>query len=187
MKCRTKSGKTSLLRGPPVDHLRRGATVFVGEQQVYLVLGKTPLGKPVIIPEPALDGWMKQLTQDWKISPDDLPDVTDQLNRGQSAEVINQDGIPLRLWVNPKARSRGVEPLVKENIPPGTKRDYRKIAAAQVEQQFGEALDPDESDEVARSVVKQWQHYDATPASSPTLTSSLRSSSTNTATELAMS
>jgi hypothetical protein len=136
------------------------ATVFVGNQQVYLVLGKTPLGKPCIVPEPGLHGWTKQLTGDWKVSPDDLPAVFDQLNRGQSAEVVNGDGTPLRLWVNPKERIRGVESLVKENIPPVRKRDYRKIAATELEQQFGEGLDPEEVDELACSVAKQWQQYE---------------------------
>jgi hypothetical protein len=77
------------------------ATLFVGEQQVYLVLGKTPLGKPCLVPEPALPGWMNRLREDWKISPDDLPDILDQLNRGQSAEVINGDGVPFALATRP--------------------------------------------------------------------------------------
>lgn len=136
------------------------ATVFLGDQQVYLVLGKTPLGKPCIVPEPALPGWMNRLREDWKISPDDLPEIIDQLNRGQSAEIINRDGIPLRLWVNPKEKSKGVEPLIKENIPPETKRDYHKIAAHELEKQFGEVLDPEERRALACSVVKQWQHHE---------------------------
>lgn len=136
------------------------ATVFLGHQQVYLILGKTPLGKPCVVPEPALPGWMNRLRDDWRISPDDLPEIIDQLNRGQSAEVINRDGIHLRLWVNPKQKSRSVEPLVKENIPPEMKRDYFKIAAHQLEQQFGEGLDRKEMRALACSVVKQWQQYD---------------------------
>lgn len=136
------------------------ATVFLGDQQIYLVLGKTPLGQPCIVPAPALGRWTKQLTQDWKIDPDDFPDIFEQLNRGQSAEVINSDGVPLRLWVNPKERSRGVEPLVKENVPPGAKRDYRKIAANQLEQAFAESLDPQEIEALACSVAKQWQQYE---------------------------
>lgn len=136
------------------------ATLFVGERQVFLVLGQTPLGKPCIVPEPGLAGWVEQLRRDWKISPDDLPEVLDQLNRGQSAEVINGDGIPLRLWVNPKERGRGVEPLVKENISPGRKWEYRQIAATELEQQFGEGLDAEEMDELACSVAKQWREYD---------------------------
>jgi hypothetical protein len=136
------------------------ATVFVGERQTYLVLGQTPLGKPCIVPEPALAGWVKQLSRDWEISPDDLPEVLDQLNRGQSAEVINSSGIPLRLWVNPRERSRGVEPLVKENTSPGRKWEYRQVAATELEQQFGEWLDPEEMDELACSLAKQWQEYE---------------------------
>jgi len=136
------------------------ATAFLGDRQIYLVLGQTPLGKPVVVPESALHGWARQLTQEWKISTDDLPDVFDQLNRGQSAEVVNADGIPLRLWVNPKERSRGVEPLVKETVPPGWKRDHAKIAATALEQELGDALDPDEMDELARSVARQWERHD---------------------------
>jgi hypothetical protein len=136
------------------------ATMFVGEQQVYLVLGKTPLGKPCVVPEPASYGWTNRLREDWKISPDDLPEVINQLNRGQSAEVINADGIPLRLWVDPRERSRGVEPLVKENIPPRRKRDYRKIAVCELEKQFGPALDADEMEALACSLAKQWQQHE---------------------------
>ncbi len=135
------------------------AVVFVGEQPVYLVLGKTPLGKPLVIPEPGLPGGMKRLARDWKVNSDDLPEVIDQLNRGQSAEVINGDGIPLRFWVNPKERSLGVEQLVEVKVPPGTERDHRKIAADMVEEYLGAALDPKEMDDLACSVAKQWQQY----------------------------
>jgi hypothetical protein len=136
------------------------ATVFLPDRQIYLVLGHTPLGKPVVVPEPGLHGWARQLTQDWQVAPDDLPDVFDQLNRGQSAEVVSAAGVPLRLWVNPKERSRGVEPLVKEAPPPGWKRDHTRVAAGALEQEFGGALDPDELDELARSVARQWERHD---------------------------
>jgi hypothetical protein len=135
------------------------AALFLGDRQIYVMLGSTPLGTPVPVPEVARLGWIKQLTRDWKINPDNLSDVLGQLNRGQSAEVTSEDGIPLRLWVNPKERSRGVEPLVKRPIPAGTKRDYLKIAASELEHQFGEGLPPDEMDALARSVAKQWQKY----------------------------
>jgi hypothetical protein len=112
------------------------ATMFLGGQQFYFELGRTPLGKPCINPEAGKYGWMNRLKEDWKIGPDDLLEVLDQLNRGQSAEVVNSEGIPLRLWVDPKEKSRGVEPLVKENRTP-PKRNYRKMAADQLEQEFG--------------------------------------------------
>lgn len=97
------------------------ATLFLGEQQVYIVLGKTPLGKPHPIPDAAPPGWLKRISGDWKIDPHDLPDIIEQLNRGQSAEVANGEDIPLQLWVNPRERSKGVEPLVKRPIQPGGK------------------------------------------------------------------
>jgi hypothetical protein len=136
------------------------ATCLLGEQQVYLVLAKTPLGQFCIVPEPGLPGWMKQLREDWKISPEDLPDIIGQLNLGQSAEATNTEGVPLRLWVNPRERSRGVEPLVKQPVPPGRKRDYRKVAANELEQQFGTALEADEMEALACSVAKQWQQFE---------------------------
>jgi hypothetical protein len=136
------------------------AAVFLGEEQVYAVLGRTPLGRPCVLPEPAGSGWVRRLTRDWKVSPDDLPEVLDQLNRGQSAEVVNGAGVPLRLWVNPRERSKGVEPLVKADIPGGVKRDYFQIAADELEQQLDMALEADEVEALARSVAKQWQRYE---------------------------
>jgi hypothetical protein len=127
---------------------------------MYLVLGKTPFGEPYIVPEPPLYGRVNRLREDWKISSDELPDIIDQLNRGQGAEVINSDGVPLRLWVNPKERSKGVEPLVKEDIPSGSKRDYRKIAADLLELELGPDLEGEEMEALACSVAKQWQQYD---------------------------
>ncbi len=107
-----------------------------------------------------MGGWVRELTEEWKVSPDDLPDIFDQLNRGQSAEAVNGDGIPLRLWVNPRERGRGVEPLVKQDIPAGTKKDYRKIASSELLRHFGDELGPEELDELACSVAGQWQRYD---------------------------
>lgn len=60
------------------------ATLFLAGQQDYFVLNKTPLGKPCIVPGTALPGWMKAFTRDWNIRPEDLPEVFEQLNCGQS-------------------------------------------------------------------------------------------------------
>lgn len=136
------------------------ATLLVGDRQLYLDLGRTPLGRPVVVPEPGLGGWTRQLIHDWKIDPDDLPALFDQLNVGQSAEAVNGDGVPLRLWVNPQERGRGVEPLVREEVRPGAARDYHKIASDSLAQQFGGDLGPEETDELARSVAGQWRRFD---------------------------
>jgi hypothetical protein len=136
------------------------ATFFLGDRQVDLNLRRTPLGRPVVAPEPGFSGWSRSLTQDWKIDPDDLPAIFDQLNVGQSAEVVNCDGIPLRLWVNPQKRGRGVELLVKEKVPVALARDYRKIASQALVGQLGAELGPEETDELVRSVVSQWQRFE---------------------------
>jgi ribosomal protein S27E len=136
------------------------ATLFVGEQQVYLVLRQTVLGQPCVFAEPAPHGWMRQLTHDWKVSPDDLPEVIDRLNRGQSAEVVNGDGVPLRLWVNPQEKSRGVEPLAGNDGRSGANGDYCQVAATELRRQLGGGLDPQERDELARSVARQWQQHE---------------------------
>jgi hypothetical protein len=135
------------------------ACLYLGEQQVYFILGRTPLGKPRVVPVPGLPGWWNAVTRDWKIDASDLPEIVAQLNRGQSAEVTNAEGIPLRLWVNPKERRQGVEPLVKQDVPPPASRDYRKIATHELEQQFGDGLDPDEMDALVCSVARQWQRH----------------------------
>ena len=136
------------------------ATLFLHEQQSYFDLSRTPLGRFRIVRDSVRPGWMDRLREDWKISPDDLIDVRRQLNTGQSAEVMNSDGIPLRLWVNPRERRKGVEPLVKEPVPPGQKRDYRKIAGHVVEQRLGTSAAADEIEALACSVAKQWQQYE---------------------------
>ena len=136
------------------------ATLFIGEGQFCFVLAETPLGTYRVIPEQLPPGWINRLIQDWKISREDLPQLFGQLNLGQSVETINRDGIPIRLWVNPKERGMGVEQLVQQPIPPGQKRDYRKIAGDLLEQSFGTELDPRAMEEFGSSIVKQWQQYE---------------------------
>ncbi len=138
---------------------RGNATLFLREQQFYLTLSRTPLGKPCPRLERVSSDWVEPLTEDWKIDPDDLADVFDQLNRGQSAEVTNTDGIPLRLSVDPSQRARHVEPLVKEQRPEGFQRDYHKIATRCLEQQFGESLEFEELEALVCSVVGQWKRF----------------------------
>jgi hypothetical protein len=140
------------------------AALIVGKGEIYLTLVTTPSGELDIDPqfplESAFPAWIKRLKEDWKINPEQLPDLFAQLNRGQSAEVINGDGVPVRLWADPKERRKGVEPLVQQQPQPGTKRAYYKIASDIVESQFGEALNENETDELACCIARQWQKYD---------------------------
>ena len=135
------------------------ATLFQGERQFHFALGHTPLGKASLSTVLVPDDWLKQVAEGWKIDAEDLPDVIDQLNRGQSAEVTNTEGLPLRLWVNPKEKGRGVEPLVKQPLPPQWKRDYLQAASTILKHHFGALLDASEMEELAVSVARQWQRY----------------------------
>ena len=105
------------------------ATLFIGEGQFCFVLAETPLGTYRVIPEQLPPGWISRFIQDWKINREDLPQLFGQLNLGQSVETINRDGIPIRLWVNPKQRGMGVEQLVQQPIPTGQKETTARSRA----------------------------------------------------------
>jgi len=135
------------------------ATLFIGEQQIYLSLERKTAGYR-LAQETHLPAWIKWLTQDWNILPEEFSDICGQLNRGQSVEVVNREGLPLRLWVNPKERSKGVEELVERPTPTVLKRDHHKIAMRELEQLFGSGLDDDLKEELACAVAKQWQQYE---------------------------
>jgi hypothetical protein len=117
---------------------------------------KLRLGQGVV---PGTRELLERWQIDWKIDPEAWPDIFDQLNRGQSAEVINNDGVALRLWVNPNERKIGVEPPDKCRTPPGWKPDYHKIAADGV-WRFCRDREPDEVEKLIDSVVRQWQNYE---------------------------
>jgi hypothetical protein len=136
------------------------ATLFLAGQQIYLILSKTPQGEPCIVPEPALPSWKRQLIRDWKIGPEELAAAFEQLNRGQSAEVINAEGVAVRLWVNPNERSKGVESQVQQPVAADWKRNYHKIATDTVEQHIGTDMDPEELEALICSVAQQWQKYE---------------------------
>jgi hypothetical protein len=134
------------------------ATLFLREQ-VYLVLDRSPLGKLRILSQSVPRPWLGELTEEWKIDPQEYPDIIDQLNRGQSADVSNDDGVPLRLWVNPRERTRGVEEPGRRRKPPGWKPNYRALAAKTL-QPFSRTLEANELDRLIDSVARQWQQYE---------------------------
>lgn len=134
------------------------ALLFLEETKVYFHLGSSPLGRSTIGIEPCPSNWPDVLRDDWQIGDDDLRDLLRQLNVGQSAEVVNQEGTTLRVWVDPKQRTNQVEPLSPEPRRPDAKRDFLKIALYVVRDQFSE-VDEQQLDELAHSVAKQWQQY----------------------------
>lgn len=134
------------------------ATWFFGEEQIYFVHRHTPLGKPLLETKPGQPGWFAEMRRDWRIDLEEFPGIVEQLNRGQGAEVTNTEGVPLRLWVNPRERSSGVEPLAAHPRSPG-KRDYRTIATKSLLKHLEIVPDKQELEALACSVVMQWQNF----------------------------
>jgi hypothetical protein len=134
------------------------AILFLGDLQFGLDLKKTPLGGICLNPEPREPEWLALYAHDWKIKSEDVPMIFAQLNRGQSAEAINAEGLPLRLWINPLERTQGIESLVQTPISPKEK-PYRKIASGLLEKHFGPRLPADEKESLADSMVEQWQMF----------------------------
>lgn len=128
------------------------------EVQLYFVLGKTALGQPRVISEAIPARCLNWLTLDWKVDPDELPGIIEQLNRGQSAEFTNDEGIPLRLSVNPKERTQVIEPLDETKLPSQNKRDDHKLAVRVLTQEL-QGLDSHLIDKAATGVVKQWHEF----------------------------
>lgn len=136
------------------------ATLFIEGQQFQLLLGSTPLGKLRVTHSPVQTDWSISLERDWNIAPEELPDIYAQLNRGQSVELTNRDGMALRLWVDPQKKKSGVEELVPKPAPAGHIRDDFKIAMHHLVLEFGDELDGDEMSKLASSVVRQWRRFD---------------------------
>jgi hypothetical protein len=133
------------------------AALFIGNRRFYVRVDMARPTQCSIAPESGQVGWINAVCADWKIGPEQLPELIGQLNRGQSAEVTNADGVPVRLWVNPKERCTGIEPLVKQPAPPERNRDCRKIAADMLEQYSG--LSRDAWQPLVAGVERQWQEY----------------------------
>lgn len=136
------------------------ATWFFDGEQVQFVHRHTPLGKPLLAMEQITPAWFAELQRQWKVDPEEFPRIVEQMNRGQSAETTNTEGIQLRLWVNPKEKKVGVEKLVTKPALPGAKPDNRMIAANELVKRLGVAVDKEELEALACSVAKQWQQFE---------------------------
>jgi hypothetical protein len=165
---------TDALRGDFTTSLVRqwityegNATLFIGEKQLYFVLGNAGPEQYRLVGQSVTHDWKDKVIEKWKVSRDDLPKVIEQLNRGQSAEVTNTEGVPLRLWVNPKERNRGVESLTqqptagseKEPTAGSGQRDYLKIARNTLKPHLSKYRE-EESEKLACSVANQWQRHE---------------------------
>ncbi|GEM_PF-949975 len=136
------------------------AVLFLGEQALCVNLGLTPLGNASVEPAPGPKHWLGAQIRGRNIDPDEVPDLTDQLNRGQSAEVTTIDGGSCRFWVNPREGTCGVEVLTASPTAAPERTSYRELAAKYLRQRFGDELPPEELASLAASVAKQWKRFD---------------------------
>jgi len=139
------------------------ATWFFGEEQVYFIHRHTPLGQPHLVTEQVRPGWFADLQRRWKIDPEEFPAIVEQLNRGQSAEVTNREGMQLLLWVKPKKRQNGVERVdahPSQTPKHGRNPNFLELAFEELFTEFGSAVDKDELDALAASVTRQWEEFD---------------------------
>ncbi len=104
-------------------------------------------------------GW-PAFIRDWRFDPDDVPDILYRLNRGQGTEVIDSEGRPLRIFVDPKEGKKGVESEVKkEGALPDAKTRYEKLAADMVDEQLEGEMEIVVKDDLVRSIAEQWRRY----------------------------
>jgi hypothetical protein len=135
------------------------ALVYFPDRSFLLHLTGSPDGFKVV--SDRQPDWLEPAFRSWKVPLEALPEVIDQLNRGQSAEVVNADHLSLRLWANPREWRHGVERV--DGIPapaPPPPRDYRKLAAAHLQQVLGTIRDAEELAHLVEAVARQWRLYD---------------------------
>ncbi|MBY0228672.1 MAG: hypothetical protein K2W96_05265 [Gemmataceae bacterium] len=136
------------------------ARLYLGVEEVDFRVEPDPFGDPRLVAAQPRQGWMARAAcGDWEISEDDWPGLAEQLNRGQSAEAVTGDGLPIRLWVNPGAGECGIEPLVKRPAPATPIRDYDRMARDTVDRIMGPGLRPENREKLIRSVAGQLRNH----------------------------
>lgn len=150
---------TSLVR-QWVTYDGRAALFLRGPHLSYLDVGQTPLGNPLANRTLASTNWFERVAEDWNVELEAFGDAFEQLNRGQSAEVVTRDGVPLRLSVNPAERRCAVEPLAPAPPPPGGVKSLLDIATDHLVDLLGDALGDDELASLAGSIVRQWHTFE---------------------------
>lgn len=141
------------------------AALHLGHDLYFLSLVFSPLGAYSVQTQANRDSWIKALREDWKVREEDLPAMIDRLNVGQSAEVVNQAGVRIRWWVNPREKTSGVE----EQEPPTSPPVPRHAAilgrvSERLEMAFSGTIPPREIPVLAKSVMEQWDRCEGVAA-----------------------
>ena len=136
------------------------AALVVKDALCFLPLTRTPLGAFAFRIIPGKSNWTEILQRDWHMAPEDVPEMIEQINRGQSADGTNRDGKVVRWWVNPMEQHSGVDgqPIKKE---PGSNNSAKlRVIMETLESTFTGVLLEHELPILAQSVSDQWDKFD---------------------------
>jgi hypothetical protein len=136
------------------------AVRFLGGQLHHLDLARTPLGNRCVKPHPGPRHWLVEVLSERAIDLDLVPEIVSRLNVAQSAEVTAPDGSELRLWVNPREHTCGVDVLAESAEAACRQVPRDELARRKLFHRFGQELAPDEIDALAASVAEQWRRHD---------------------------
>ena len=133
------------------------AALFLGGQLQQLDLGSTPLGSPRVMTTAGPRHWLAEVLGSRGIDLDLVPEIVAGLNFGQSAEAEAADGSTVRLWVNPRDHTCGVD-----EVEPGEggQPSLRELALRHLLQRFGDELPMEEMDAMAAAVAEQWERFE---------------------------
>lgn len=136
------------------------AALVVKSELCFLPLTRTPLGAYIFKVVPSNFAWREILLNDWRMAGEDLPNMVEQFNRGQSAEGTNLDGEVIRWWVNPKERAAGVDgPPINKPPLPLNEPLLIKFATSSLMKAFSGSILEHEIPVLAKSVAKQWKTF----------------------------
>lgn len=137
------------------------ATLIIGNEQHYFHPAPGPGGELRFdFHRAPVDAWLRQCMREWDCDDDEWVRAIRQLNLGQSAQIETRRGEFLRLWIDPKDRSKGVERL-GANPPaaaPG-QRNFTAVAQRQIETIFEQIGDLEKADLIA-ALLRQWALHD---------------------------
>jgi hypothetical protein len=104
--------------------------------------------------------WIRQSMSDWDFGAEELGKAIRQLNLGQSAQIENRRGEFLRLWINPKERTKGIEKLGPPSpAAVSVDRNFAKFAQGQIDTIF-EQIGDREKEDLTAALVRQWALHD---------------------------
>lgn len=140
----TGDGHATLIFGPQQHYFR---VRFDTNGEVRLDLHLAPIAP-----------WFSAVARDWEIDEEELHKAVGQMNLGQSAQVENRRGEPLRLSLNAKERRHSIEALGPRHKP-ATRPAVNgpaMIAREHIEHLFADRISPAAKKDLVASLLRQW-------------------------------